>query len=308
MPTVSVIIPTFNRSKYVTKAIESVLAQTYHDYEIIVVDDGSTDDTKNRLLPYMNQIKYIFQENAGPGTARNRGIKECTASFVAFLDSDDEWLPEFLSTSMEHLKKDNDCALSVVGFYFNEKGDARATQTGYGKYRLPDNLTPRQFKIELDKCTIGTVLCRRSILERFGGCYENHCLYGEDVYLWIQVLLNYPIFYDPTALMIYHIENSELGLYGKSGFRPPKPYLTDPVPILRNCPEKYRDMLEEFLAYYALSAYHSCLRVGKEELCVDFINQFPLMKKWRWEYAKLQIKLACPFLRKSVQGYKLLFR
>ena len=85
---ISVIIPTYNRAKHVTKAIDSVLAQSYTDYEIIVVDDGSTDNTRKALEPYTNNIKYIYQPNAGVSSARNNGIKSAQGQWIAFLDSD----------------------------------------------------------------------------------------------------------------------------------------------------------------------------------------------------------------------------
>jgi glycosyltransferase involved in cell wall biosynthesis len=88
-PRVSVIIPTYNRAQYVCEAIESVLAQTYRDFEIIVVDDSSTDDTEERLRPYMDRIRYTRQANAGPSVARNRGILASSGEYTAFLDSDD---------------------------------------------------------------------------------------------------------------------------------------------------------------------------------------------------------------------------
>lgn len=105
MPKVSVIIPTYNRSEYVTQAIDSVLAQTYTDYEIIVVDDGSADNTKDVLLPYMDCIRYIYQENAGLSAARNKGIKAAKGDWVAFLDSDDEWLPGKLAVQMRAVER-----------------------------------------------------------------------------------------------------------------------------------------------------------------------------------------------------------
>jgi glycosyltransferase involved in cell wall biosynthesis len=99
MPTVSVIIPTYNRAQYVCEAVESVLAQTYQDFEIIVVDDGSTDDTEERLRPYMDRIRYARQANAGPSVARNRGILASSGEYTAFLDSDDLWNVE---SKLEH--------------------------------------------------------------------------------------------------------------------------------------------------------------------------------------------------------------
>lgn len=91
-PLVSVVIPTFNRAKVVTRAIDSVLEQTYRNREVLVVDDGSTDDTADVLRSYRDRIVYIQQKNTGPSAARNRGIRESKGEFIAFLDSDDLWL------------------------------------------------------------------------------------------------------------------------------------------------------------------------------------------------------------------------
>ena len=101
MPTVSVIIPTFNRSKLVVNAIRSVLCQTYRDYEIIVVDDGSTDDTAEALTPYMDRIRYVYQANLGPGAAQNRGIQLARGKWISILASDDLWLPTKLEAQLK---------------------------------------------------------------------------------------------------------------------------------------------------------------------------------------------------------------
>jgi glycosyltransferase involved in cell wall biosynthesis len=130
MPKVSVVIPVYNGARYIKEAIESVLNQTYKDYEIIIVDDGSTDNTKQVLDEYLlskgfnidnkeNQcfysltanpytlIRYMYQENKGPGAARNRGIKEAKGEYIAFLDSDDLWLPEKLKKSINFIETYN---------------------------------------------------------------------------------------------------------------------------------------------------------------------------------------------------------
>ncbi len=106
-PRISVVIPTYNRARYVAEAVESVFAQTFKDYEVIVVDDGSTDNTKEVLDPYMGRIRYVRQENRGVGAARNRGISEARGEFVAFLDSDDVWEVEALETFLATFQEED---------------------------------------------------------------------------------------------------------------------------------------------------------------------------------------------------------
>ncbi|MGC4097217.1 MAG: glycosyltransferase family A protein [Nitrospira sp.] len=103
VPRVSVIIPTWNRESFVVKAIDSVLDQSFTDFEVIVIDDGSTDDTRRDLQKYINSIRYIYQENAGVSAARNAGIRLAQGEWVAFLDSDDEWTKDYLSAQVAQI-------------------------------------------------------------------------------------------------------------------------------------------------------------------------------------------------------------
>jgi glycosyltransferase involved in cell wall biosynthesis len=100
-PTVSVIIPSYNCARFVTAAVDSVLAQTSPPEEVIVIDDGSTDDTRQLLAPYQDRIRYIHQTNAGISCARNRGIRESSGTLIAFIDADDRWLPQKLALQLE---------------------------------------------------------------------------------------------------------------------------------------------------------------------------------------------------------------
>jgi glycosyltransferase involved in cell wall biosynthesis len=104
-PGVSVIIPTFNRANVISETIDSVLAQTYNDIEIIIVDDGSTDDTAKKLSVYGNRIRIVYQENAGTSAARNRGIEVSKAKIIAFQDSDDLWKPTKLERQVSLLSR-----------------------------------------------------------------------------------------------------------------------------------------------------------------------------------------------------------
>lgn len=105
MPLFSVIIPTFNRADFLKQTLESVWRQTFTDFEVIVVDDGSTDETITWLSEVASKIKLITQENSGPGAARNKGAENAGGEYIAFLDSDDLWFPWTLETAAELIAK-----------------------------------------------------------------------------------------------------------------------------------------------------------------------------------------------------------
>jgi glycosyltransferase involved in cell wall biosynthesis len=98
---ISVVIPTYNSAAFVVSAVESVLRQEHEPAEIIVIDDGSTDDTAQALAPYRQSIRYITQPNSGPAAARNRGVGAARSDWIAFLDADDVWLPGKLRRQVE---------------------------------------------------------------------------------------------------------------------------------------------------------------------------------------------------------------
>jgi glycosyltransferase involved in cell wall biosynthesis len=123
MPLVSVVIPTYNCDRYIVQAIESVLSQTHSNFEIIVVDDGSTDQTQRVLKPYLNRIRYIHQQNQGVSAARNHGIQESKGEFVAFLDADDFFLPDKLADQVAYFEANPSLGAVSSGWYMvDEQG------------------------------------------------------------------------------------------------------------------------------------------------------------------------------------------
>jgi glycosyltransferase involved in cell wall biosynthesis len=111
MPTVSVIVPTYNCAAYVGQALKSVLAQDYTDLEVVVVDDGSTDATPEIVRSLPGPIEYVRQDHRGPGAARNLGITRARGELLAFLDADDLWLPHKLRLQIEALERDPACGV-----------------------------------------------------------------------------------------------------------------------------------------------------------------------------------------------------
>jgi glycosyltransferase involved in cell wall biosynthesis len=166
MTTVSVIIPAYNGDRYIKEAIDSVLAQTYPNYEIIVVDDGSTDNTRSIIQSYGNKINYISQENQGVAAARNRGLKLAQGEYIAFLDQDDFFLPDKLATQLLLLESKSSLSLVNSGWQIvDEEGKVLAAVEPWQKLPILDLAGLIVWK----PVFLGAMLFRRSWLEHCGG-------------------------------------------------------------------------------------------------------------------------------------------
>jgi glycosyltransferase involved in cell wall biosynthesis len=140
MPRIGVIIPTYNSAYYIFEAIDNVSSQTYRDYEIIVVDDGSKDSTAEVLREYGDKILHLYQENVGANSARSRGLKEAKGEYVALIDADDKWMPDKLQEQVEFMDSSPEIDLVFSDFYnFNEKGS-------FGQTFLNNNKTFRKIR------------------------------------------------------------------------------------------------------------------------------------------------------------------
>lgn len=210
---VSVIVPTYNREKEIARAINSILSQTYVHYEIIIVDDGSTDNTSEVVEKIEDdRIRYIrLDKNQGACHARNVGIQESKYDYIAFLDSDDEWLPHKLEIQMDKMLHSTD----DVGMIYCRMGSIRRNKQErgiYPPYEWPDDIPLEGdiFRLLLWKNTIGTpaMLARKKCLEQVGGFLENlHCL--QDWELALRIAKNWRIgFVDDVLVELHKVENS----------------------------------------------------------------------------------------------------
>ena len=219
MPKVSVIIPTYNRSKFVTKAINSVLAQTFTDYEIIVIDDGSNDNTKEVLCSYDAKIKYIYQNNSGVSAARNAGIKKAKGKWIAFLDSDDEWTSEYLSWQMKQAEKYPRVFTHItnsITILPNGKKENHFLETKLlPKFKKKSNiLLERPFYIITKHLPwlMPSVIMRRDILLNTG-LFNTHLTIAEDLDLIARMALKGPFGISRKILVhVYRREESIVNL------------------------------------------------------------------------------------------------
>lgn len=192
--TISVVIPTYNRARIVGEAVESALAQTYPPAEVIVVDDGSSDDTAAALEAFGGRIQYVRQENAGPAAARNTGIRHASGCFMAFLDSDDLWEPEKLSLQVHAFSGDPSLAVvSCLSRYVSFEGKTLA-DTGPAQDTLPAGSRASIRRLLLGNTVSGgsSAVVRRECLDDVGLFDEG--LFGvEDWDLWLRVAKKYSI-------------------------------------------------------------------------------------------------------------------
>jgi glycosyltransferase involved in cell wall biosynthesis len=268
MPKVSVIVPLYNKEPTIVRAIRTVLQQSFGDFEILVVDDGSTDNSVAALSALTDaRLRIIRQSNAGPGAARNRGAASATSPLLAFLDADDEWAPEYLDRALTALDREPTCAAHVAAYDTGQFAELQENvlqklSLAPGAWRLDPAVGPERFKSFVDACHSSCTVIRKAVFDGYGGYYaKNRCLYGEDSYLWLQVLLGQFVYWDPRPSVIFHVEDSALGVKMRHN-HPTRPALTDPEPLRRQCPPSHRAALQNLLAYYRLIETEKLSRQG----------------------------------------------
>ena len=215
-PKVSVVIPLYNKKGYIGQTVESVLAQTYSNFEVIVVDDGSTDGSELELEPYKQDIQYIWQDNLGPSQARNRGIQAAKGDLVAFLDADDRWFPEKLAEQVRFLANHPSlvwCGCNYQVVHAASGNSHRAFEVPSGP---PSVVFDDWFAANRERLMILTsgVVVRRDVLADVGG-FDDQFPAGQDFDLWIRIACLHPAYgfcYEPLFQYLRSVDNSVSGV------------------------------------------------------------------------------------------------
>ena len=256
----TVIIPLFNKAAFIGRAVDSVLAQTYRAFELIVVDDGSTDAGPAAVARYSDpRLTLVRQANAGPGPARNRGLRLAQGEYVAFLDADDEWSPDYLRESVRALERYGTDVATISSALYARPSQVAAELAQWrkrglqpGVHRTTDAMSPALFLAILAYMSPCSTVSRRDVLLRWGGFYEREkSLYGEDAHLWMKVLLNEPVAIDLVPRVRYHTEASGLA-HNLDRPHPVEPFLAHPDEIEAACPAHLQPLLRDALALRAL--------------------------------------------------------
>jgi glycosyltransferase involved in cell wall biosynthesis len=291
MVRVSVIIPLFNKAPYVQRALDSVTAQTFTDFELIVVDDGSTDEGPRIVEAYNDpRIRLVKQENAGPGAARNRGIADARGEFIAFLDADDEWFPDYLEQSTRLLNEYGPSVASITAGYIEHPAGVsrekmwRARGLSDGVVGLTPETTPAFVVALLAYMSPCTTVARAEAVRRWEGFYDrDHCVYGEDAHLWLKVLLNERVAVNLRPLARIHFEASGPAQTRRS-LRPVEPFLIHPEEIEASCPTHLRDLLARVLATRAFKTACVLGYWGHWREAGALVRRFRVSGAWQLPY------------------------
>lgn len=216
-PLVSVIIPTYNRWPWVGEAIDSVLAQTFSDLELIVVDDGSTDETAQCLARYESSLQIVRQAHRGVSAARNRGVAAASGKYLAFLDSDDFWLPRKLEAQTEFMESHRQysiCQTEEIWLRHSVRVNPKIV------HRKPlGNI----FRASLERCLVSpsAVMLTRELFDRVGG-FDESLVVCEDYDLWLRMAVEHEVGLLPEYLIVKrggHADQLSHSVWGMDRFR-----------------------------------------------------------------------------------------
>ena len=208
MPKVSVIIPAYNAERFIKNAVESVLVQTFRDFEVFVIDDGSTDNTLKIIREYEPRIKVFTKTNGGPASARNVGIQNSSAEYISFLDADDLWPKDTLKLQTEFMEKNHQFGFAYGDseFFYPERHDEKThLYTSDFEGHVFKHLFWNNF------ISNSTVIVRKKCFDKVGLLDESKELLGaEDFDLWLRLNMHFPVGHIPQVLSRKRIHSGSL--------------------------------------------------------------------------------------------------
>jgi len=251
MPFFSIVIPVFNKEKFVAKTINSVLAQTFIDYEIILINDGSTDKSDVEILQFDDaRIRYFSKPNEGVAVTRNFGIAKATAAYMCFLDADDYWYPTFLENIHFYVTKFPDQNVWATAIEIETQKNCFPAR--YSLCKKSDFEIVNFFEASQKECVLWTssVCIRKTVFDRVG-VFDTKIKYGEDTELWIRIGLEFPIVFIWKIGARYIYDEQSISRNFNYFF---EPYTFEKYALL----EKQNPKLKQYLDLNRFSAVIKC--------------------------------------------------
>jgi glycosyltransferase involved in cell wall biosynthesis len=272
----SIIIPLYNKENFIENTIQSVLSQTFEDFEIIIVNDGSTDKSEEKILQFKDdRIRYLSKKNEGVSTARNYGIEKSSADFITFLDADDYWYPTFLETMFTNISKLSDQKVFSAAVEFNTSKKVIPAQ--YSIFKTNEDLEIVNYFKASKKESVLWASCavfHKSVFEK-ARSFDTKIKSGEDTDLWIRIGLIYPIVFSWKILARYVYDSKSLSKNNK--------LIIDNLDLSKfKEAEKTNPDLKYFLDLNRFSLAIKSKLVGEKSLFYKYYNPIDL-KKIGWK-------------------------
>jgi len=280
---ISVVIPLYNKEKYIARTINSVLNQTVSAAEIIVVDDGSTDNSAREVERIIdNRIHLVRQKNAGEGAARNRGVLEATCDLIAFLDADDEWKPDFLLHIQRLFNNFPDCGMYATSFEIIDPNCNKYYPPIDGVPPAPwIGIIPNLFKMMQfgNSFFPSSVAIPKHVYRELGGFPEG-VTQGADRMMWVRMGVNFPIAFSPSPQVIYHSDatNRMSSAYVQE---PAAANLIDKMVANHEVPTALLKDVEDFNAYLKIEKAKHRIKAGEPKLARDLLITLFSNRKYR---------------------------
>lgn len=269
MPYFSIVIPVYNKENFVVKTIESVFDQTFTDYEIIIINDGSTDQSEAKISAIKdNRIKYYSKKNEGVALARNFGIEKATADYICFLDADDYWYPAFLEMMHRFTSELPEQKVFAAAIEIETKN--KTIPAYYSITPTSDFEIVNFFNASQKECVLWTssVCIHKSVFEKVGD-FDTKIKHGEDTELWIRIGLQFPIVFIRKILTRYVYDDKSISRNSNYYF---EQYTFDKYSL----EEKQNPALKKYMDLNRFSAVIKCKLHGDWKTAKEIYSEIDL--------------------------------
>lgn len=298
---ISIIVPLYNKGPHIKRTISSVLKQTYENFELIIVNDGSTDSGPDIVRDIKDKrIRLINQKNSGVSSARNMGVSEAKNDLIAFIDADDEWEPYLLETFVNMINKYPEARMIGCAYWIVNKESQKKVPNFY---HVPtrEGIIENYFKaaIKTNPTSSSAVLIYKEVFNQVGG-FPVNLKRGEDSLLWCKIALEYPVAFVNTPLAINYHDAVNRATSNDSQI--------DDFPLFDYIEKKKLKLdkdTEYFASEYAYKKYliraSQCLKIGNKIKAKDFLLKAKSTKQFKKRRAKIKIISLLPnFIRERL--------
>lgn len=301
MAEVTIVIPLYNKERWIERAIRSVQQQTFENWRLIIVNDGSTDKGPHIACSIEDgRIEVVNQDNTGPGAARNVGIRMAKTDYITFLDADDEFHPDFLEVTLRAIQENEVAMVSTTMLELPKKFDTveilREKNIKPGIFFFKGDEDPEKVRAVISIIHQCTILTRVDVVKKYGCFFDkNRCVLGEDTtFLW-RIAFSERFMIIGQALVSYHMEDSELGTLTIA--RPLSPYLKDSNVLLDYCPTRNHDLIRQVLDVLVLRRIVNQAHRGLRFQSFLLLMRHPGTQRYKEKYYDC--------IKRLVPGYKI---